>query len=76
MSKFIPFDKLSKKEQKEFMKKKRVTWGEFNPATRKPTKPKVYNRKKIRDQEDDNFGTSLFYRKMAYYAFIYRNNFQ
>lgn len=61
MSKFVPFEKLSKKQQKELAKKRRVTWGEFNPTTRKPANPKAYSRKKTRDLEDDNFGARLFY---------------
>ena len=36
MSKFIPYEKLSKKEQQKINKAKRGTWGELNPVTRKP----------------------------------------
>ena len=32
--KFIPFDKLSKKKQKEINNSKRNTWGDFDPTTR------------------------------------------
>ncbi|HBR30993.1 MAG TPA: hypothetical protein DD733_02805 [Clostridiales bacterium] len=56
MAKFIPFDKLSKKKQRELMKKKRVTWGSFNPVTRKPDKPKAYKRTK---KESRGFDESI-----------------
>ena len=36
MEKFIPYEKLSKKEQQKINKAKRGTWGELNPVTRKP----------------------------------------
>lgn len=60
MPKFVPFDKLSKKKKDELVKKKRATWGNFNPVTRKPENPKAYKRKKIGDQEDDNFDADFF----------------
>lgn len=46
MEKFIPFDKLSKKQQKEINKQKRTTWNGLNPVTRKAKNAKIYNRKK------------------------------
>jgi hypothetical protein len=60
MPKFTPFEKLSKKARKALTDKRRVTWGSFNPATRKPENPKAYKRKKIRDREDDFTGSDLF----------------
>lgn len=44
MEKFVPYDKLSKKEKKKRDKLKRKGWGEINPVTRKPKKLKAYNR--------------------------------
>jgi len=61
MAKFTPFEKLSKKTQKELSKKRRTTWGAFNPTTRKPADPKVYNRKKARSRGDDNHGAGFFH---------------
>jgi len=52
MEKFIPYEKLSKKKQKEMDAKKRRDWGGLNPVTRKPENPKAYNRKKARKQLD------------------------
>ena len=46
MEKFTPFEKLSKKKQRELNALRRSTWGSFNPVTRKPENPKAYNRKK------------------------------
>ena len=46
MEKFIPYEKLSKKEKRKMDLAKRQTWGELNPVTRKPETSKAYNRKK------------------------------
>lgn len=42
--KFIPYEKLSKKEQQKINKAKRGTWGELNPVTRTPENSRAYNR--------------------------------
>ena len=47
MEKFIPYEKLSKKEKRKLDQDKRQTWGNLNPVTRKPVSSKVYNRKKV-----------------------------
>ena len=49
MEKFIPYEKLSKKEKRKIDQAKRQTWGELNPVTRKPESSKAYNRKKSQD---------------------------
>jgi len=49
MDKFIPYEKLSKKEKRKIDQAKRQTWGELNPVTRKPTNSKAYNRNKARN---------------------------
>ena len=46
MEKFIPYEKLSKKQKRKMDLAKRQTWGELNPVTRKPVSSKAYNRKK------------------------------
>ena len=46
MEKFIPYEKLSKKEKRKMDLAKRQTWGELNPVTRKPENSKAYNRKR------------------------------
>ena len=54
MEKFVPFEKLSKKQQKELNNLKRRSWGEINPVTRRPENPKAYNRRKARKWSDDS----------------------
>ena len=49
MEKFIPYEKLSKKEKRKIDLAKRQTWGELNPVTRKPENSKAYNRRKSQD---------------------------
>ena len=49
MEKFIPYEKLSKKEKRRMDLAKRQTWGELNPVTRKPENSKAYNRNKARN---------------------------
>lgn len=47
--KFVPFEKLSKKKQRELNKQQRATWGSLDPTTRKPENSKAYNRNKRRE---------------------------
>lgn len=49
MEKFIPYEKLSKKEKRKLDSARRTTWGEFSPVTRKPQNSKAYNRKKAQN---------------------------
>ena len=53
MEKFIPFEKLSKKKQKELNKAKRNTWGMTNPVTRREKNPKAYDRNKLRSGKSE-----------------------
>ena len=50
MEKFIPYEKLSKKERRRLDQAKRQTWGGINPVTRKPENSRAYNRKKVKAQ--------------------------
>lgn len=61
MEKFIPFEKLSKKKQRELKAQKRGSWGGLNPVTRKPENPKAYNRKKARKWSDDSMTVSFIF---------------
>lgn len=54
MEKFTPYEKLSKKKQRELNAAKRGTWGDFNPVTRKPENPKAYNRRMAQRWKDDS----------------------
>ena len=46
----IPFEKLSKRQQKELNAQKRITWG-FSPVSRVKRSKKLYDRNK--QKEDD-----------------------
>ena len=58
MERFIPYEKLSKKEKRKLDQARRQTWGELNPVTRKPTNSKAYNRSKSRNWMRDDQRTS------------------
>ena len=64
MEKFIPYEKLSKKEKRKIDQARRQTWGELNPVTRKPENSKAYNRNKARNWKREihhaSSGTSFF----------------
>lgn len=49
MEKFIPYEKLSKKEKRKIDHARRQTWGKLNPVTRKPVNSKAYNRRKSQE---------------------------
>lgn len=48
MDKYIPYEKLSKKKQREICAARRRDWGTLNPVTRRSENIRVYNRKKKR----------------------------
>ena len=50
--KYVPLDKRSKKEQKEFHAAQRRDWGAISPVTRKVPNLKVYNRKKSKHRHE------------------------
>ena len=53
MEKFVPYEKLSKKEKRKLDQARRQTWGELNPVTRKPENSKAYNRRRTQDWKKD-----------------------
>ncbi len=57
MEKFIPYEKLSKKKQRELDRKRRNTWGSLSPVTRNTANPKAYNRQKARKRNRDDYPT-------------------
>ena len=59
MEKFIPYEKLSKKKQRELNAARRSTWA-INPVTRKPANPKAYNRQTARKWKDDSNSVPFF----------------
>ncbi len=54
MERFIPYEKLSKKKQRELDLKKRGSWGGLNPVTRRPKNPKAYDRRKAQSWKKDS----------------------
>ena len=58
MEKFIPYEKLSKKEKRKLDLAKRQTWGDLNPVTRKPENSKAYSRNKARNWKREYHETS------------------
>ena len=63
MEKFIPFKKLSKKEQRRKNREKRSTWGTLSPVTRRSKNPKAYDRRKAQrsDPTDCAFFVAFAY---------------
>ena len=53
MEKFVPYEKLSKKEKRRMDSMKRGTWQGVNPVTRKSENPKAYNLSKARHWNKD-----------------------
>jgi len=51
MEKFIPFEKLSKKEQRRRNAEKRSGWGALSPVTRRSANPRAYDRRKAQRSE-------------------------
>ena len=64
---FIPFEKLSKKAQKEMNTRKRKDWGGLNPVTRKPPNPKAYDRKKSAKEACDKASFHFKTNKIKFY---------
>ena len=61
MEKFIPYEKLSKKEKRKVDAMRRNTWGELNPVTRKPENSKAYNRRRAQAWKKDLPGLRSLY---------------
>ncbi len=60
MEKFIPYEKLSKKKQRELDVQRRTVWT-ISPVTRKPANPRAYNRKKAQKRYDDGSSFCAFF---------------
>ena len=57
--KFVPRDKMSKKDRKELDNQKRNTWGNTNPVTRVQPNKKAYDRKRDKKIEDESLEESV-----------------
>ena len=53
MEKFIPFEKLSKKEQRKRNAQHRGGWQGLSPVTRRSENPRAYNRRKAQSWKRD-----------------------
>ena len=51
MEKFIPLDKQSKKQQREFYKSRRKDWGDISPVTRKSKNDYKKRKEEMRGME-------------------------
>ncbi len=58
MERFVPYEKLSKKEQRRRNAAKRNTWGPVSPVTRRSENPRAYNRHKAQNWKKDS-GSAL-----------------
>ena len=65
MKKFVPLEKRSKRQQREWYKARRKTWGDFSPVTRRPENPKAYKRKKV--GRNDDFGQPFCFALKFFY---------
>ena len=61
MEKFIPYEKLSKKEKRRLDLAKRQTWGELNPVTRKPVNSEGLQQNEITGKEAGITADSLWF---------------
>ena len=69
MKKFISYQKMSKKKQKEINKQKRGNWGDIKPITKVVPSKKIYNRKAKKDH--DFYGLFFQYISIKFIFFIY-----
>ncbi len=59
MTRFIPKEKMSRKQKREEDRKQRRTW-EFCPASRIVESKKHYNRKRQSREASDAWGSGIF----------------
>ena len=50
MNKYVPYEKMSKKQKREVDRAKRTTWGAFSPVTRRAPPIRAYHRAKLQAQ--------------------------
>lgn len=70
MENFVPFEKLSKKKQKELNAMKRRGWNGINPVTRKPANPKAYKIKRHRTEANSILCLFIFEFLKVLQAFL------
>ena len=61
MNRFLPREKMNKRQKRELDLAKRATWDGINPVTRRATNKTAYNRKQSpRWYNDDSMGIVRF----------------
>ncbi len=60
MVKFVPYEKLSKKEKRKLDAARRSSWGSLNPVTRKSENGKAYKRAKAQSWKKELPDSVLF----------------
>ena len=70
MERYIPVDKLSKKQKKAYYAAKRGSWNGVNPVSRQVPSKKIYNRKQAKHwREEDALPVSFMFYKNALCGF-------
>ena len=64
--KYVPLEKQSKRQRKEYYASRRKTWGELNPVTRSTPNPRAYNRKKSGQRYEHEPLPGFFYFLFRY----------
>jgi len=67
MEKFISYEKMSKKKQKEYNKQKRNTWGNINPQCKVFVDKKKKYKKNICRKNGNSCHSFFFIIKTLYY---------
>lgn len=60
MERYIPVDKLSKKQKKAYYAAKRSSWNGVNPVSRQVPSKKIYNRKQAKHWREEDALPVLF----------------
>lgn len=50
MRRFVPYEKLSKKEKRKVDASRRRTWGVLHPVTRRTANPRAYRRERMKKE--------------------------
>ena len=70
MTKFIPYEKLSKKQKRKIDQKRRGSWGNLNPVTRRSKSKKIYNRAKSKRSASNGADLFCVNTKLSYYSAV------
>ena len=60
MERYIPVDKMSKKQKKAYYAAKRGSWNGVNPVSRQVPSKKIYNRKQAKHWREEDALPVLF----------------